>query len=296
MNKIRKIFTLLCTASLCLSLTACAGKANHAVDSFDTSTIPEDKEISSLVPAKNKELLKVAIDSPYIPAGFFDDKNQATGYEVDVVRALARVLGIKNVQFSDVDFDSILSQVDNGTYDMAAAAMTVKKSRMRDLNMVAYIQSGFIYGTQKNNPKNFDYGDPCGFTIAAKSNTSQEELLHDLSETCKETGKTAIKIVADKDQDKLINEVADGSIDAIIGESAIIKYAETRNKNFASVGESFQMAPQGLATAKNNEPLAKATQAGLQKLMDQGILKQVMAPWGVESFALNYATLNPPIA
>ena len=76
-------------------------------------------------------------------------------HEVDVVRALARVLGIKNVQFSDVDFDSILSQVDNGTYDMAAAAMTVKKSRMRDLNMVAYIQSGFIYGTQKKQPQKF---------------------------------------------------------------------------------------------------------------------------------------------
>lgn len=147
MSKTRKIFTPLCVASLCLSLIACAGGANYTVGSPDMPTIPEDKEIPSLVPAENEGLLKIAIDSPYILVGFFNDRSQAAGYEVDVVRALTRVLGIRNVQFSDVNSSSILSQVNSGTCGMAAAAITAKKFRVRDLSIVAYIQSGFIYGT-----------------------------------------------------------------------------------------------------------------------------------------------------
>mgnify|MGYP001758907811 FL=1 len=73
-------------------------------------------------------------------------------------------------------------------------------------------------------------------------------------------------------------------------------YAESRNPKFATIGEAFQVAPQGPVTAKDNPELAKAIQAGLQKMMDTGMLKDVLAPWGEEFIALNYATLNPPIA
>lgn len=296
MKKIIRIASALSAAVLCFSISGCAKTSTTDVSSYDISKIHEDSEVSALVPAQYREVLKVASYMPYSPAEFYNEKNEAVGYEIDLVHALAKVMGIKRVEITGVEFDDIFPGLENGTYDFAASALTITKERLSKSNMIAYINSGYIYGTQKGNPKNFDYGNPCGTKIATEANSSQEELLQDLSQTCIKNQANPIEIVADKDQDSLINQVASGSIDAIIGESAIIKYAETKNQNFASLGESFQRAPQGMVVAKNNEALAKATQAALQKLIDQGQLEKVLAPWGVESFALHYATLNPPIA
>lgn len=291
----RSILTFVCALSLLVPLSSCA-KSSGDVESYDIAKIREDAEVSALVPAENREVLRVASYMPYSPAEFYDEKNQPVGYEIDLVRALAKIMGIKNVEITGVEFDDIFPEIEKGTYDLAASALTITKERLANSNMISYITSGYIYATKKGNPKNFDYGKPCGFKIATEANSSQEELLQDLSETCKTNGASPIEIVADKNQDKLIEQVAAGSIDAIIGESVIIKYAETKNENFASTGESFQMAPQGMVVAKGNDALAKAVQAGLQKLMDEGLMDKVLSPWGVESFALNYATLNPPIA
>lgn len=296
MKHAKRVLSALCAVSLLSALCACAKPDNEAVSSYDVSKIREDSEVSALVPAENRELLKVASYMPYSPAEFYNEKNEPIGYEIDLVHALAKIMGIKEVEITGVEFEEVFPEIEKGTYDMAASALTITKERLGKSNMIAYISSGYIYGTEKGNPKNFDYGHPCGSKIATEANSSQEELLQQLSATCEQSGASPIEIVPNKDQDTLIAEVAKGSIDAIIGESAIIKYAETQNENFASLGESFQMAPQGMVTAKDNTALAEAIQAGLQKLIDTGLMKEVLAPWGVESFALNYATLNPPIA
>lgn len=248
-----------------------------------------------MVPAENRETLSVALEIPYPPSVFFDNNNQPVGYEVDVLNALAKVMGVKSVKINNVPFDDLLKEVGEGTHDLGASALTVKKERMSTLNMVSYIQLGFLYGAQKGNPKNFDHVSPCGFKVGVATDTDQAKYLEEASQQCTDEGKPGVDIVFDEDQDKMIDQVNSGSLDAILAESATVKYAETNHDNFAAVGESFMMAPHGIVASKNNTQLAQAVEAGIQKLMDKGILKKVLKPWGLNSFVLNYATLNPPL-
>ena len=292
-----KIVAAMGVAILTVALTACGGQTNSAgVTSYNLDAIKSDPEIVAMVPQANRDTLRVAMDIPYSPAMFLDDQNQPIGYEVDVVKALARVMGVTNLEIIDEDFDAIIPLVNDGTYDVGMASITINKHRLYQANLVAYIQAGYIYGTQAGNPQNFDPADPCGRKVGVKSDTSQAETLYQTSESCVKAGKPAIQIVPDADQSKLVEQVATGTLDAIIGESPNLAYDESQNENFALAGEAFQVAPQGPATAKDNVELAKAMQAGLQRMMDTGLLKDVLAPWGEEFIALNYATLNPPIA
>lgn len=286
-----------CVAMTAVALSSCAlaGKPG-AMQSYDFNSIKPDPVIAAMVLQANRDTLRVAMELHYSPAEFLDDANQPVGYEVDVLKALAKVMGIKEVQFIDEDFDSIIPKVNEGTDDLGMAALTLNKERLRQGNMVSYVEAGYSYATQRDNPKDFDPVSPCGFTVAAQSDTTQADTLQAASDSCVKAGKPAIQIVSDADQDKLVQQVADGTLDAIIGESPIMAYAESRNPKFATIGEAFQVAPQGPVTAKDNPELAKAIQAGLQKMMDTGMLKEVLAPWGEEFIALNYATLNPPIA
>lgn len=294
---LKKISAATGAALLAATLASCSGSTSSAgVKSYNFDSIKPDAEIAAMVPQANRDTLRVAMDIPYSPAEFFDSNNQPIGYEVDVLKALSKLMGVSELKISDEDFDAIIPKVNDGTYDVGVASMTVNKSRMAQTNMVAYIQAGYIYGTQAGNPNNFDPANACGLKVAAQADTTQAETLQATSDSCVKAGKPAIQIVAEADQDKLVKQVADGTLDAIIGESPIMAYAESRNPKFATIGEAFQVAPQGPATAKDNPELAKAIQAGLQKMMDTGMLKKVLAPWGEEFIALNYATLNPPIA
>ncbi|MDY6077558.1 transporter substrate-binding domain-containing protein [Mobiluncus sp.] len=298
MNLILKIISAATGAALLgATLASCSGSTSSAeVKSYNFDSIKPDSEIAAMLPQANRDTLRVAMDIPYSPAEFFDSNNQPVGYEVDVLKALSKLMGVSELKISDEDFDAIIPKVNDGTYDIGMASMTVNKSRMAQTNMVAYIQAGYVYGTQAGNPNNFDPANACGLKVATQADTTQAETLQATSDSCVKAGKPAIQIVSEADQDKLVKQVADGTLDAIIGESPMMAYAESRNPKFATIGEAFQVAPQGPATAKDNPELAKAIQAGLQKMMDTGMLKEVLAPWGEEFIALNYATLNPPIA
>lgn len=297
MKTTMRLVAAACVAMTAVALSSCAlaGKPG-AMQSYDFNSIKPDPVIAAMVPQANRDTLRVAMDIPYSPAEFFDDNNQPVGYEVDVLKALSKLMGVSELKIADEEFDAIIPKVNDGTYDIGMASMTVNKSRMAQTNMVAYIQAGYIYGTQAGNPNNFDPANACGLKVAAQAATTQAETLQATSDSCVKAGKPAIQIVSDADQDKLVQQVADGTLDAIIGESPIMAYAESRNPKFATIGEAFQVAPQGPVTAKGNPELAKAIQAGLQKMMDTGMLKDVLAPWGEEFIALNYATLNPPIS
>lgn len=298
MTIIKKCGAAAAAGALAFALAACTGSSGKsaAVQSYDFDSISADESIAAMVPEKYRDTLKVASDIPYSPAEFFDDDKQAAGYEIDVLKAMAKVMGIKNVEVSDEEFDAIIPKLNDGTYDVSFSSMTLNRGRMQEVNMVAYIQAGFIFGTQKGNPKNFDPISPCGFKVATQADTTQADYIAAVSASCKEMGKKPVAIVADSNQDALMPKVIDGSIDAIIGESPMLAYAQNTNEKFEVVGETFQVAPQGPVTAKNNPELAKAIQAALQKMMDTGLLTEVLAPWGEESIALHYATLNPPIA
>ena len=296
-SSMKKISAAAGAVLLAGTLASCAGSTSSAgVNSYNFDSIKPDPEIVAMVPQANRETLRVVMDIPYSPAEFLDSNKQPVGYEVDVMKALSKLMGVSELKISDEDFDAIIPKINDGTYDVGVSSMTATKARMSQVNMVTYIQSGYIYGTQAGNPKNFDPANSCGLKVAAQSGTTQAETLQANSDSCVKAGKPAIQVVTDEDQEKLIEQVAAGTLDAIIGESPIMAYAESRNPKFATVGEAFQVAPQGPATAKDNPELAKAIQAGLQKMMDTGMLKEVLAPWGEEFIALNYATLNPPIA
>lgn len=51
--------------------------------------------------------------------------------------------------------------------------------------------------------------------------------------------------------------------------------------------------PMGIVTAKDDDEMAKATQAALQSLMDDGTLAKIFAAWGITDGVSTEAVLNP---
>lgn len=308
----KKLHTLLAiTAASALALSACAdptttgasqGSANSGdsaasgITPFDVSTLSEVPEVSALVPQaiKDKGILTNGASTDYAPGEFRGDDGQTpVGYDVDLVRAIAKVMGLKDGQTSHAEFPTILPAL--GTkFDVAASSFTITPERLEQVNMISYVEVGSAYAVATGNPKGFDPTNPCGTTIGVQNGTYQQEYAQELSDKCVAEGKQGIDIKPEDVQTSIATKVIGGQYDATLADSTVIGFAvELAGGQMEQIGDVIESEPQGIAVAKDNVELAKAVQAAVQYLMDNGQFAKILGAYGAEDAALSTAELNP---
>ena len=275
---------------------ASGGDAQSTTGTFDASTLQPVPEIEALVPdsVKDRDVLRNGTDTSYAPAEFLGDDGQTPiGYDIDIVDALARLMGLSGAKSQTAEFPAIIPAL--GTkYDVGASSYTITDERLEQVNMVSYISVGSSYAVAEGNPKGFDPSDPCGSTLGVQNGTTQFDYANDLAAKCKADGKAALTVMPLDLQTDVSTKVIGGQYDATLADSTVIGYTvELAGGKLEQVGDVIESAPQGIAIAKDDTELADAVQAGLQYLMDNGYLTKILSAYGVEDVALTTAELNP---
>ena len=260
------------------------------------SKIPTVDEIAALVPDEVKErgTLRNGASADYAPAEFLgDDSQTAQGYDVDINKALAKVMGLNEGTTNHAEFPTIIPAL--GTkFDVGISSFTITSEREEQANLISYVQVGSAYGVAAGNPKDFDPTDPCGKTIGVQTGTAQEDYATELSEKCVADGKDKITIMPHDLQTDIATKVIGGQYDATFADSTVIGYTATQSDGkIEQVGDVVESAPQGVAVNKNDEQLTQAVQKAMQYLMDNGYLKDILATYGAQNAALTTAELNP---
>ena len=81
---------------------------------------------------------------------------------------------------------------------------------------------------------------------------------------------------------------------AIAPDSPVAGYAIAQTEDtLEALGEDVGVTKEAVAIKKGDSDTAKAVQAALQKLMDDGTYMKILKHWGVESGALDKAEINP---
>ena len=304
--------TLVLATTASLALAACsdpqtsstsaesgAGQsASTAVVPFDVSTLEAVDSVVALVPdaVKERGVLRNGASTDYAPGEYLADDGQTpVGYDVDLIDAIARVMGLDEGTTQTAGFDTILPQL-GSKFDVGASSFTITPERLEAANMVSYIEVGSAYAVAKGNPKGFDPANPCGTTIGVQTGTFQLDYASELSDKCVAEGKEKIEVMPLDLQTDIATKVIGGQYDATLADSTVIGYTvELSGGQLEQVGEVIESAPQGIAMAKDDEQLAKAVQAALQYLMDEGYFEKILAPYGAEGSALKTAELNPAL-
>lgn len=276
-----------------------ASSATGDVTPFDVSQLSTVDSVAALVPQKVKDrgVLRNGASTDYAPGEYrASDGQTPVGYDVDMVKALAKVMGLKEGTTTHAEFPTIIPAL--GTkFDIGASSFTITAEREGQVNMVSYVQVGSAYAVAEGNPKKFDPTNPCGTTIGVQNGTYQQTYAEDLSKKCQDQGKNAIQVMPLDLQTDVSTKVIGGQYDATLADSTVIGYTVTLAKGkLEQLGDTIESAPQGVAIAKDDTQLAKAVQAGLQYLMDKGYLTKILGAYGSQDAALTTAELNPKIS
>ena len=272
-----------------------SGSKSSELTGYDVSSVQKDDDIAKLLPdyVTKDGKLTIGMDTSYAPAEFLaEDGKTPVGFDVDIAKALAQVFGLE-ADPETANFDSIIPSV-GSKYDIGISSFTVTKERLEAVDFVSHFDAGSAWAVKKGNPNKIDTSDLCGKKVAVQTATMQETAANKMAKQCKADGKAEMDVISSKLQTDVTTNVVTGKADVFYADSPVAGYAISQTDGqLEALGEDVGVTKEAVAIKKGDSDTAKAVQAAMQKLMDDGTYMKILKHWGVESGAVDKAEINP---
>jgi L-cystine transport system substrate-binding protein len=214
----------------------------------------------------SSDTLRVGTEGTYSPFSFQGPDGKLTGYDIEVVTAVAGKLG-KKVEFTQTPFDSIFAGLEAKRFDIIANQVTVTDERKAkyDLSQPYTVSEGVIV-TRADDTSITSLADLKGKTTAQSSTSNWAGVARDAGANVEavEGFVQAIQLLKDKRVDATVNDTL-----------AVGDYQ--RAKNDASIkvaGKTGDTSDQAFAMLKDSGLVADVNRA-LDELRADGTLKTI---------------------
>jgi len=220
------------------------------------------------------QTLKVGTEGTYKPFTFHDPKtNKLTGYDVEVVTAVAAKLG-RSVQFSESTFDAIFAGLDASRYDVVANQISVNPERQAKYAFSEpYTVSEGVVVTRADDTSVNSIADVQGKT-SAQSTTSN------FAATAREAG---AKVEAVEGFTQAVALLKQKRVDITINDNlAVLDYLKTTgDKGIKIAAKTGDRTEQAFAF-RNDSELPPQFDKALAQLRADGTLAKISQKWFAE--------------
>lgn len=248
--------------------------------------------IAAAVPADIRETgrLVIGVNVPYAPMEFKNADGQLTGFDVELAKAVTRVLGLVP-DFRDTPFDSILPGVVDGSFDIGSSSVTDTADREELVDFVTYLRAGTQWARRPGT--SLGPASACGLKIGVAQGTLQEtDELPRKSNECTAAGLAPVEIVVFTSQDEVTTALLKGEVQAMSADSPVTGFAIKLSRgDLVPAGDVFDSAPYGWPVQKNS-PLGEALRRALEHVMDSGEYRAIANMWGVERGMIDRPAIN----
>jgi len=277
-------------------IAGCGGDENGG-GTTTTTGITKDDALAAKVPdaIKSDGKILVGSDASYAPNEFLDtDGKTIIGFDVDLFKAVAQKLGLE-AEFENAKFDTLITGVTSGKYEMGVSSFTINPERKTQVNMISYFNAGTQWATKKGNPTGISADDACGKKVAVQTGTVQAtDDLPARDKKCTAAGKPKIQVDSYQGQDQATSSVVSGKDDAMLADSPIVSYAVKQTAGqLEALGDIYDAAPYGYVVKKDQTDFAQAIADALKALIADGNYKKALEKWGVEQGAIDTPAVNP---
>ncbi|MGX8008207.1 basic amino acid ABC transporter substrate-binding protein [Mesorhizobium sp. ORM8.1] len=216
---------------------------------------------TSIAAAQSATTIVVGADTTFPP--FETETNgQVTGFDIDMINAIAKAENM-TVSLKTLPFDGIIPSLQAGSIDAAVAGITIKKSRMQNVEFSdAYYKSGLSVLVKKDSEiKSFD--DLKDHVVATKKATSSVDYLtgHGIEQDY---------IKQFQSIDAAYQALETGGADAVIFDNPVNVNFKAAHDNVQTVGSLLTGEYYGIAISKQKPELVEKINDGLAKIKQNG--------------------------
>ncbi|MDX1888102.1 bifunctional serine/threonine-protein kinase/transporter substrate-binding domain-containing protein [Mycolicibacterium sp. 050158] len=248
--------------------------------------------IAATVPADVRATgqLVIGINVPYAPNEFKDSQGTIVGFDVDLMTAVARTLGLKP-DYRETAFESIIPSVRADNFDVGASSFTDTTERERNVDFVTYLRTGNQWARRTGTT--VDSSAPCGLKVGvAQGGLQQSVEVPAKSDACVAAGLAPIDMVVFTRQDDLTKALIAGDVDAMSADSPVTGFAVKLSAGVLEpAGEVTDPAPYGWPVAKGSG-LAEPLKQALTHLIQTGEYRTIATIWGVDNGLIDAPVIN----
>lgn len=163
--------------------------------------------------------------------------------------------------------------------------------------MVSYMSGSTAVMTQKGNPHNITSEDSlCGLTVSVQTGTTQAlSAVPAFEKNCKDKGLKPLTPMVVPQQDSANQALISGRAQAMVADRSLVAYYTLLKPDAYAIAPGISVDPSlvGVAMPKEDSTLAKAFQAGLQSIIDDGTYLKILTAWNLQDAAVKTSEINP---
>ncbi|MBC7954571.1 MAG: transporter substrate-binding domain-containing protein [Cytophagales bacterium] len=252
-----------------LLLSACGKKTETPPPPAASTTVA-----SAPAPAPSKVYV-VGTDAAYAPFESQNEKGEIVGFDIDVVKAVAKKAGIE-VKFVNTPWEGIFKTLDQGDRDMLVSAVTITDERKQSNDFSnPYFDAQQLIAV-KGNSKISKFDDLKKLKVGVQTGTTGDEVVSKLQ------GKTSTNIKRFESTPLALKELESGGVDAVVADNGVVINYVTNNagSKFKTVADkAFAPEQYGLVVKKGNADLLGKLNKGLADVKADGTYDQIYAKY-----------------
>lgn len=261
MNK-TNVFKKLAMIGLLSGLVACSETANNTSSSTASS-----------VDNSTEKVYRVFSEQNYIPFIMHDGGRKVSGFEYDVLMAIADKQGIK-IEFVAHTWDDLFNSLKRGDSDILAAGLTITNERKKEMDFTdPHLETETVVLIKNSNIKTMN--DLKGKSVTVQSGTLQDEIALSY-------GVNPDKLKATSTSWLAIKDVMLGNSEVTLGDKVVMEYYQHQypKEQFSIIKNPNATKEQlGFAIQKNNQELRHNLNVGLAKIKEDGTYQSIHKKW-----------------
>ncbi|MGN0182259.1 MAG: ABC transporter substrate-binding protein [Candidatus Ornithomonoglobus sp.] len=257
MNKKFLALTTAAVLSLSAVLTGCGGSAPADTDTDTADTA-------------GGEVLTMATNAQFPPYEYYEG-DKIVGIDAEIAEAIADKLGM-TLKIEDVEFDSVLTGVQSGKYDIGLAGITVTPERQQSMDFSDTYATGIqsIIVPEDSEIKSVDdlLADGAAYTVGVQLSTTGDIYATDDfgSDRVQEFQSGADAVAA----------LVAGKIDCVIIDNQPAKSYVAANEGLTILDSAYTEEEYALCTAKGNDELLTKINDAIAELKEDGTIQSIL--------------------
>ncbi len=228
---------------------------------------------------QKRGVLRVGQDQGYMPLYGTDENGNRIGLEVDLLKKMASILGVK-VQFVIVNWDGIIPALMAGKFDIIMSGMTITPERALRVDFsVPYLTVGqtVVYNRKKfSNP-------PTYAQLKQMKNLSISVQLGTTGEFAARRLFPHAQVLAFDSMDEAAYQVASGRVDIMVVDSIYANYVAQKYSQVGVTGELLTRENLGIAVRKGNLEFLHWINTFINWARTSGLIEELKEKWGVNA-------------
>ncbi|MDT2802071.1 transporter substrate-binding domain-containing protein [Vagococcus lutrae] len=249
-------------------ITAVIGLAACQTNEKDSTTAKQD---TSWEKVEERGRLIVATSGTLFPASYYNDKNELTGYDVEVAKEVANRLKLE-VEFQEYNVDGMLASVEKGMTDLVANDFGMSEERSKKFVLSVPIKYSFdsMIVRKDDNSGIASLEDLKGKKAAGEATTGYMKLAE----------KMGAELVSydNATNDQYLTDVANGRTDVILNDYYLQKMSVSALPDIpVKILEDvyFNPSSSGFFYPKQNVALREKIDTVLEEMQADGSLKKL---------------------